>query len=103
MNRARANTNNNFPNSEYSQSSLLLLEVFIVTIILLIFGEILPKTFAIVKSDKLANLLAKILDIVIKLIYPITFVFLQMTKFIIKVLPLKKEEIFDFRMLVYNY
>ena len=88
-------TLNNFPNSEYSQSSLLLLEVFIVTVILLIFGEILPKTFAIVKSDKLANLLAKILDIVIKLIYPITFVFLQMTKFIIKVLPLKKEEIFD--------
>ena len=85
----------NFPDSEYSQSSLLLLEVFIVTVILLIFGEILPKTFAIVKSDKLANLLAKILDIVIKLIYPITFVFLQMTKFIIKVLPLKKEEIFD--------
>ena len=74
-------TLNNFPNSEYSQSSLLLLEVFIVTVILLIFGEILPKTFAIVKSDKLANLLAKILDIVIKLIYPITFVFLQMTKF----------------------
>ena len=88
-------TLNNFPNSEYSQSSLLLLEVFIVTVILLIFGEILPKTFAIVKSDKLANLLAKILDIVIKLIYPITFVFLQMTKFIIKILPLKKEEIFD--------
>ena len=88
-------TLNNFPDSEYSQSSLLLLEVFIVTVILLIFGEILPKTFAIVKSDKLANLLARILDIVIKLIYPITFVFLQMTKFIIKVLPLKKEEIFD--------
>ena len=88
-------TLNNFPDSKYSQSSLLLLEVFIVTVILLIFGEILPKTFAIVKSDKLANLLAKILDIVIKLIYPITFVFLQMTKFIIKILPLKKEEIFD--------
>ena len=88
-------TLNNFPDSEYSQSSLLLLEVFIVTVILLIFGEILPKTFAIVKSDKLANLLAKILDIVIKIIYPITFVFLQMTKFIIKVLSLKKEEIFD--------
>jgi len=88
-------TLNNFPNSEYSQSSLLLFEVVIVTVILLIFGEIIPKTFAIVKSDKLANLLAKVLDVVIKLIYPITFVFLQMTKFIIKILPIKKEEIFD--------
>ena len=88
-------TLNNFQNSEYSQSSLLLFEVIVVTIILLIFGEIIPKTFAIVKSDKLANLLAKILDVVIRLIYPITFIFLQMTKFIIKILPIKKEEIFD--------
>ena len=88
-------TLNNFQNSKYSQSSLLLFEVIVVTIILLIFGEIIPKTFAIVKSDKLANLLAKILDVVIRLIYPITFIFLQMTKFIIKVLPIKKEEIFD--------
>ena len=88
-------TLNNFQNSKYSQSSLLLFEVVIVTVILLIFGEVIPKTFAIVKSDKLANLLAKILDVVIKLIYPITFVFLQMTKFIIKLLPIKKEEIFD--------
>ena len=88
-------TLNSFPNSKYSQSSLLFFEVVIVTVVLLIFGEIIPKTFAIVKSDKLANLLAKILDIVIKLIYPITFIFLQMTKFIIKILPIKKEEIFD--------
>ena len=88
-------TLNSFPDSKYSQSSLLFFEVVIVTVILLIFGEIIPKTFAIVKSDKLANLLAKILDIVIKLIYPITFIFLQMTKFIIKILPIKKEEIFD--------
>jgi len=85
----------NFIESDLSKSSLLFLEVIIVTIILLIFGEILPKTYAIVKSEKLSNLLAKILTIVIKIIYPITFVFLKITELIIKVLPIKKEEIFD--------
>ena len=88
-------TLNNFQGSQYSQSSLLMMEVIIVTIILLIFGEIIPKTFAIVKSDKLANLLARVLDFVIRIIYPITFIFLQITKFIIRILPLKKEETFD--------
>ena len=79
----------------YSNQTLLLIEVVVVTIVLLIFGEIIPKTYAIVKSDKLANFLAKILDVVIKLIYPITFIFLKITEFIIWILPIKKEETFD--------
>ena len=81
--------------SVYSNQTLLLIEVVVVTIVLLIFGEIIPKTYAIVKSDKLANFLAKILDVVIKLIYPITFIFLKITEFIIWILPIKKEETFD--------
>ncbi len=82
-------------NSVYSNQTLLLIEVIVVTLVLLIFGEIIPKTYAIVKSDKLANFLAKILDVVIKAIYPITFIFLKITEFIIWILPIKKEETFD--------
>ena len=82
-------------NSVYSNQTLLLIEVIVVTLVLLIFGEIIPKTYAIVKSDKLANFIAKILDVVIKAIYPITFIFLKITEFIIWILPIKKEETFD--------
>jgi len=85
----------NFIESDYSKSTLILIEVIVVTIILLIFGEILPKTYAIIKSEKLANLLAKTLTVTIKIIYPITFIFLKITEVIVKILPNKKEEIFD--------
>ena len=88
-------TLNTFRNTGYSDESLLLFEVVIVTIVLLIFGEIIPKTYAIVKSDKLANFFASFLNLVIKILYPITFIFLKITEFIVWVLPIKKEEMFD--------
>lgn len=88
-------TMSNFSHLDIPLSTLLLIEVTIVTIILLIFGEIIPKTYAIVKSEKLANLFAKILDLVITIMYPITFLFLKITEGIIFLLPIKKEETFD--------
>tara|TARA_B100000579_G_scaffold399235_1_gene380053 strand:- start:347 stop:1321 length:975 start_codon:yes stop_codon:yes gene_type:complete len=72
-----------------------MLEVVAITVILLIFGEVIPKTYAISKSERLANLFSGILDFILKLIYPITFLFYQITKLVIKVLPLNKEQIFD--------
>ena len=78
-----------------SISSLLVIEVILVTAIVLIFGEIIPKTYAISKSEKVANMSAKILGLIIKLIYPIAFVFYKITDLIIRVLPIKKEQIFD--------
>ena len=70
-------------------------EVIFVTVLLLIFGEIIPKTYAIVKSDKLANFFGSFLNLVIKILFPVTFVFLKITEFIVWVLPIKKEEMFD--------
>ena len=81
--------------SNLSISSLLVIEVILVTAIVLIFGEIIPKTYAISKSEKVANMSAKILGLIIKLIYPIAFVFYKITDLIIRVLPIKKEQIFD--------
>ena len=75
-----------------SLSVLLLLEVMIVTVIILIFGEVLPKTYAISKSEKLANFSSKFLKLVMKIIYPFTFIFYSITKLIIKVLPIKKNK-----------
>ena len=88
-------TLNNFSHTGFSKSTLLLIEVAIVTSVILVFGEILPKTYAISKSDRMANFLAKGLDLVIKIIYPITFVFLKITELIVAILPIKKEETFD--------
>lgn len=83
------------PNSSLSVPNLLLIQVSVITLILLIFGEIIPKTYAIVKSEKLANSSAKLLDLVLKIIYPIAFVFHKITNLIIKLLPIKKEQSFD--------
>ena len=87
--------NNNANFSDLSISFLLFVEVIIVTIILLIFGEVIPKTYAMKKSEKLANISAKTLQIYMKIISPITFIFYIITKFIVYILPIKKEQIFD--------
>tara|TARA_B100000287_G_scaffold141469_2_gene133170 strand:- start:2340 stop:3569 length:1230 start_codon:yes stop_codon:yes gene_type:complete len=89
-------TVNNFSQiSTLSIPSLLFIEVVIVTIVILIFGEIIPKTYAISQSEKLSNASAKFLQLIVKIVYPIAFVFYKITDVIIKILPIKKEQIFD--------
>jgi len=89
-------TVNNFSNiSSLSISTLLLIEVIVVTIFILIFGEIIPKTYAISKSEKIANLSSNFLNFIVKVIYPIAFIFYKITDMVIKILPIKKEQIFD--------
>ena len=56
-------------------STLLILEVVVITFLVLIFGEIIPKTYAIAKSKKLANFLSKPLTIMSMIVYPIAFFF----------------------------
>jgi len=76
-------------------STLLILEVVVITFLVLIFGEIIPKTYAIAKSKKLANFLSKPLTIMLMIIYPIAFFFHKITDLILKILPINKEQIFD--------
>ena len=83
------------PNSNLSISNLLFIQVTAVTFILLIFGEVIPKTYAIAKSEKLANSSAKLLNLILKVIYPIAFVFHKITDLIVKLLRIKKEQAFD--------
>ena len=83
------------PNSNLSISNLLFIQVAAVTFILLIFGEVIPKTYAIAKSEKLANSSAKLLNLILKVIYPIAFVFHKITDLIVKLLRIKKEQAFD--------
>ncbi len=62
----------------------LLLESLIVTTILLIFGEILPKTFAFYKPTQSALFLSPIIYIISWLLTPISLFFLSINKFILK-------------------
>ncbi|MEC9484796.1 MAG: hemolysin family protein [Candidatus Izemoplasma sp.] len=49
----------------------------VMTIIILIFGEIIPKSFAKINADKLALLTSQILYVVIVVLKPITWIFIK--------------------------
>lgn len=57
---------------------------FVMTIILLIFGEIIPKTFAKENSEKFSLLIASILSLMITLLSPISIMFVALKNVISK-------------------
>ena len=79
----------------WSASTLILIEILIVSAVVLIFGEILPKMAAIKKSEKFAVKMYTPLKMMMYVLYPIAQGFNIVTDLIMKVLPLKKEKIFD--------
>ncbi|SVD33049.1 uncharacterized protein METZ01_LOCUS385903, partial [marine metagenome] len=79
----------------WSASMLIFIEVLIVSVVVLIFGEILPKMAAIKKSEKFAVKMYTPLKMMMYVLYPIAQGFNIVTDLIMKVLPLKKEKIFD--------
>ena len=78
-----------------SKENLLFLEVILVTIVILIFGEIIPKSFAIKYSVYFSNLISLPYIILLKVFKPIFFIFYKISDLIIKLSPFKKEETFD--------
>jgi len=72
-----------------------LVQIIVVTIIILIFGEILPKIIAIRNSELFANKSFYIIKFLEFLFLPISIVFYFITNTIIKTFRLKKEKIFD--------
>ena len=79
----------------FGQDSLaILFEVIIVSIVILIFGEILPKVIALHNSEKFAELFKVPVKILLFLFTP----FVYISSIIIKIsslLPINKEKIFD--------
>ena len=71
------------------------IEVIVVSVVVLIFGEILPKMAAIKKSEKFAVKMYTPLKMMMYVLYPIAQGFNIVTDLIMKVIPLKKEKIFD--------
>ncbi len=69
----------------FGQSGPVLATIFI-SVIILIFGEILPKSYAKEQADKLILKISSVLSVFIKILYPITVIFLWLRKLINKFL-----------------
>ena len=81
--------------NQWSETLLILVEVLVVSLVVLIFGEIFPKLLAIRNSEKFAEKVYIPLKIILLILYPITVLFHGISTLITKILPIKKEKIFD--------
>lgn len=64
----------------------------VMTILILIFGEVLPKSFAKESSDKFALAFSRPLRILMTLFWPVVFLFIQLKKVAKHISPIKEEE-----------
>lgn len=67
---------------QWNQSSRFILEVFAVTFIILLFGEITPKIFASRKQLETARVFSGLVSLMCKVLYPISTVLTRSTRFI---------------------
>ena len=74
--------------------NLMLLQVIIVSIVLIIFGEILPKTIAMRSSSQFANIVYYPLRVFMILLHPLTLILNGINKFVLKLIP-REEKSFD--------
>ena len=84
-----ANTN------QLNERILIILEVLVVTSIILIFGEIFPKLIAIRDSEIFAKKFHLAVKILVSILYPIALIFYTITNYVLKIIPFRKEKIFD--------
>lgn len=68
-----------------------LFSTVVLTIVILIFGEITPKTIAVIKSEKFSFFLYKPLKIFLILLKPAVFIFSKISKIIMWVFGIKEE------------
>ncbi len=81
--------------NHWSQSLMIFVEVAVVTAIILIFGEVLPKIIAIRNSKEFAVNVRLPLKLLILILNPVAILFYTLTHWLLKLLPWKSEKIFD--------
>jgi len=74
----------------FGQTGVLYATV-IMTICLVIFAEILPKTFAIYNAEKISLLFSPILRIIVKILTPISYVIQKIVSYLLNLLGIKKK------------
>ncbi len=73
-------------------TNIILLEVLIVSLILIIFGEILPKTLAMRFSRQFANIVYLPLRLFVFILYPLTFFLNLINRVVLKLFPTYEKE-----------
>ncbi len=58
----------------------------VMTILILIFGEVTPKNLAIQHSEKLSLMITPVINFLVKLLYPLVFILTRITNLIIRIL-----------------
>tara|TARA_B100001029_G_C15054037_1_gene452968 strand:- start:793 stop:2046 length:1254 start_codon:yes stop_codon:yes gene_type:complete len=79
----------------YSPLLILFLDIFVVTVVVLLFGEILPKLFANKNGLKFATFFYLPLKLMFFLLTPLVMIIYTITNIIVHLLPIKKEKEFD--------
>ena len=81
--------------NQWSETLSILIEVFVVTGFVIVFGEIFPKLLAIRYSERFAESVYFPLKIIMMVLNPLTIVFHTISNFVTRLLPIQKEKIFD--------
>ncbi|MCL7411400.1 MAG: hemolysin family protein [Methanosarcinaceae archaeon] len=74
-----------------SASIAIAIATGIMTIIILVFGEIVPKTFAAKHADTYSLKIAKLLLLLTRIMHPVVFVFTEITQMIFRVFGIKEK------------
>lgn len=64
----------------------IIVATILMTVLTVVFGELAPKTFAVTHAEKIALALAKPIEVYIRIISPLVFVFNKISNFVIQTL-----------------
>ncbi|HCR85875.1 MAG TPA: hypothetical protein DIV86_04280 [Alphaproteobacteria bacterium] len=68
------------------------LTTFFLTVVILIFGEVLPKSYALNNPEKLALVVAPIFIFVVKILYPFTYLVEKLVRFFTKIFRIQNHQ-----------
>jgi len=63
----------------------------VMTVVILVFGEVVPKTFATRHADTYSLKIAGLLELLTRILYPIVFVFTWITNIVLKIIGVKEK------------
>ncbi len=79
----------------FPEFGVVLIEVVLITFVVVLFGEIIPKIIAIRQSNDFVRRIRVPLKIFSFLLYPVSVVLNTIVKLVLTVIPVRKEKIFD--------
>ena len=76
--------------TKYFESQAVGIATGSITLLVLVFGEIIPKSFARANSESIALVSMSVINVIYRLFYPVIYAFSEFAKIIIKKLEAKK-------------